>query len=112
MVFLAPLFAFSFEKQTLLISIYGRWIFVWIVTSILIYCTFGEELKSYKPVQKNLFRYDLIKEYCFNIENHKRSKILLSIFAYPHCCWSLFYLPSLLVIPSYSILKKFKLFFK
>ena len=91
---------------------YGRWIFVWIVSSILIYCTFGEELKSYKPIQKNLFRYDLIKEYCFNIEIHKRSKILLAIFAYPHCCWSLFYLPSLLIIPSYSILKKFKLFFK
>ena len=31
---------------------YGRWIFVWIVSSILIYCTFGEELKSYKPIQK------------------------------------------------------------
>ena len=91
---------------------YGRWIFVWIVSSILIYCTFGEELKSYKPIQKNLFRYDLIKEFCFNIEIHKRSKILLAIFAYPHCCWSLFYLPSLLVIPSYSILKKSKLFFK
>ena len=91
---------------------YGRWIFVWIVSSILIYCTFGEELKTYEPIQKNLFRYDLIKEYCFNIEIHKRSKILLAIFAYPHCCWSLFYLPSLLIIPSYSILKKFKLFFK
>lgn len=91
---------------------YGRWLFIWIVSSILIYCIFGEEFKLYKSIQQNLHSYDLLKDYCFKIEIHKRSKILLAIFAYPHCCWSLYYLPSLLVVPSYSILKKFKLFFK
>ena len=91
---------------------YGRWIFIWILSSILIYCTFGEELKSYKPIQQNLIRYDFIEEYFLKIEIHKRSKILLGIFAYPHCCWSLFYLPSLLIVPGYSVLKFFKSIFK
>ena len=91
---------------------YGRWIFIWILTSVLIYCTFGQELKFFKPIQQNLFRYDLIEEFFFNIEIHKRSKILLAIFAYPHCCWSLYYLPSLLIVTSYSIIKKLKSFFK
>ena len=91
---------------------YGRWIFIWILSSILIYCTFGEELKSYKPIQQNLIRYDFIEEYFLKIEIHKRSKILLAIFAYPHCCWSLFYLPSLLIVPGYSVLKFFKSIFK
>ncbi len=91
---------------------YGRWIFIWIVSSILIYCTFGEELKSYNSIQQNLIRYNLIEKYFLKIELHKRSKILLAIFAYPHCCWSLFYLPSLLIAPGYSILKIFKSFFK
>ena len=91
---------------------YGRWIFIWIISSILIYCTFGEELKSYKPIHRNLIRYDLIEEYFLEIEIHKRSKILLAIFAYPHCCWSLFYLPSLLIIPGYSVLRIFKSLFK
>ena len=91
---------------------YGRWIFIWILSSILIYCTFGEELKSYKPIQQNLIRYDFIEEYFMKIEIHKRSKILLAIFAYPHCCWSLIYLPSLLIVPGFSILKFFKSIFK
>ena len=91
---------------------YGRWIFIWILSSILIYCTFGEELKSYKPIQQNLIRYDFIEEYFLKIEIHKRSKILLAIFAYPHCCWSLIYLPSLLIVPGYSLLKFFKSIFK
>ncbi len=91
---------------------YGRWIFIWILSSILIYCTFGEELKTYKPVQQNLIRYDLIEEFCFKIQIHKRSKILLAIFAYPHCCWSFFYLPSLLIVPGFSLFKIFKSFFK
>ena len=89
---------------------YGRWIFIWILSSILIYCTFGEDLKSYKAIQKKLIRYDFIEEYFLKIEIHKRSKILLAIFAYPHCCWSLFYLPSLLIVPGYSVLKFFKSF--
>ena len=91
---------------------YGRWIFIWILTSILIYCTFGQELKFFKPIQQNLFRYDLFEEFFFSIEIHRRSKILLAIFAYPHCCWSLYYLPSLLIVTSYSIIKKFKSSFK
>ena len=91
---------------------YGRWIFIWILSSILIYCTFGEELKSYKPIQQNLIRYDFIEEYFLKIEIHKRSKILLAIFAYPHCCWSLYYLPSLLIVPGYSLLRIFKSLFK
>ena len=93
-------------------SDYGRWIFIWILSSILIYCTFGEELKSYKPIHQNLIRYDLIEEYFLKIEIHKRSKILLEIFAYPHCCWSLYYLPSLLIVPGYSLLRIFKSLFK
>ena len=93
-------------------SDYGRWIFIWILSSILIYCTFGEELKSYKPIHKNLIRYDLIEEYFLKIEIQKRSKILLAIFAYPHCCWSLYYLPSLLIVPGYSLLRIFKSLFK
>ena len=91
---------------------YGRWIFIWILSSILIYCTFGEELKLYKPIQQNLIKYDFIEEYFLKIEIHKRSKILLAIFAYPHCCWSLFYLPSLLIVPGYSVLKFFISIFK
>ena len=91
---------------------YGRWIFIWILSSILIYCTFGGELKSYEPIHRNLIRYDLIEEYFLKIEIHKRSKILLAIFAYPHCCWSLYYLPSLLIVPFYSVLRIFKSLFK
>ena len=91
---------------------YGRWIFIWILSSILIYCSFGEELKSYKFIHKNLVRYDVIEEILLNIQILKRSKILLAFFAYPHCCWSLYYLPSLLIIPIYSILQSRKFFLK
>ena len=91
---------------------YGRWIFIWILSSILIYSTFGEELKSYQFIQKNLFRYNLLEEYLFNIEIHRRSKLLLAFFLYPHCCWSLYYLPSLLIVPIYSIFKSMRSLFK
>lgn len=91
---------------------YGRWIFIWILSSILIYCTLSEELKSYNFIQKNLLRYDVIEQLLLNVQIHKRSKILLAFFAYPHCCWSLYYLPSLLIIPIYSILQSKKLFLK
>ena len=90
---------------------YGRWIFIWILSSVLIYCTFGDQIKSYKPIQTNIFRYDLIEEYLLNIEIHKRSKVLLAIFAYPHCCWSLYYLPGLLIVPIYSLIRSLKSFF-
>ena len=87
---------------------YGRWIFIWILSSILIYCTFGQEIKSFKFMQNILLRYDVIENFSLNIKIHKRSKILLVFFAYPHCCWSLYYLPSLLIVPIYSILQSRK----
>jgi len=87
---------------------YGRWIFIWILSSILIYCTFGQEIKSFKFMQNILLRYDVIEDFSLNIKIHKRSKILLVFFAYPHCCWSLYYLPSLLIVPIYSILQSRK----
>ena len=89
---------------------YGRWIFIWILSSILIYCTCGEELKSFKFMQVILLRYDVIENFLLNIQIHKRSKILLFFFVYPHCCWSLYYLPSLLILPIYSILQSRKSF--
>jgi len=91
---------------------YGRWIFIWILSSILIYCTCGEELKSFKSMQYILLRYNVIEDFLLKIEIHKRSKILLFFFAYPHCCWSLYYLPSLLIVPIYSILQWRKSFLK
>ena len=87
---------------------YGRWIFIWILSSTLIYCTFGEELKSCKFMQVILLRYDVIENFLLNLKIHKRSKILLFFFAYPHCCWSFYYLPSLLIVPIYSILQSRK----
>ena len=88
---------------------YGRWIFVWILSSILIYCTLGEELKSYQSIQVILLRYNPFEKFLLNLQINKRSNILLAFFAYPHCCWSLYYLPSLLIVPIYSIfhLRKF-----
>ena len=91
---------------------YGRWIFIWILSSTLIYCTCGEELRSFKFIQVILLRYDVIENFLLNIKIHKRSNILLFFFAYPHCCWSLYYLPSLLIVPIYSILQSRKSFLK
>ena len=91
---------------------YGRWIFIWILSSTLIYCTFGEEFKSFKCMQVILLRYDMIENFLLNLKIHKRSKILLFFFAYPHCCWSFYYLPSLLIVPIYSILQSRKSFLK
>ena len=91
---------------------YGRWIFIWILSSTLIYCTLGEELKSFKFMQLILLRYDMIEKFLLNLKIHKRSKILLFFFAYPHCCWSFYYLPSLLIVPIYSILQSRKSFIK
>jgi len=89
---------------------YGRWIFIWILSSILIYCICGEELKSFKFMQPILLRYAVVENFLLNIQIHKRSKILLFFFVYPHCCWSLYYLPSLLILPIYSILQSRKSF--
>ena len=89
---------------------YGRWIFIWILSSVLIYCTCGEELKSFKFMQSILLRYGVIENFLLNIQIHKRSKILLFFFVYPHCCWSFYYLPSLLIVPIYSILQSRKSF--
>jgi len=89
---------------------YGRWIFIWILSSTLIYCTCGEELRSFKFIQVILLRYDVIENFLLNIKIHKRSNILLFFFAYPHCCWSLYYLPSLLIVPIYSIIQSRKSF--
>ena len=91
---------------------YGRWIFIWILSSTLIYCTFDEEFKSFKCMQVILLRYDMIENFLLNLKIHKRSKILLFFFAYPHCCWSFYYLPSLLIVPIYSILQSRKSFLK
>ena len=91
---------------------YGRWIFIWILSSTLIYCICGEELKSFKYMQVILLRYDMIENFLLNLKIHKRSKILLFFFAYPHCCWSFYYLPSLLIVPIYSILQSRKSFLK
>ena len=91
---------------------YGRWIFIWILSSTLIYCTFGEEFKSFKCMQVILLRYDMFENFLLNLKIHKRSKILLFFFAYPHCCWSFYYLPSLLIVPIYSILQSRKSFLK
>ena len=84
---------------------YGRWIFIWILSSILIYCISGEELKSFKFIKAILLRYDVMENFLLSIKIHKRSKVILFFFAYPHCCWSLYYLPSLLIVPIYSILQ-------
>ena len=87
---------------------YGRWIFIWILSSILIYCTCGEELKSFKFMKSILLRYGEIENFFLDIQIHKRSNILLLFFVYPHCCWSLYYLPSLLIVPIYLILQSRK----
>ena len=87
---------------------YGRWIFIWILSSILIYCTCSEELKSFKFMQDILLSYDVLEDFLLTIHIHKRSKILLLFFAYPHCCWSLYYLPGLLIVPIYSLLQSRK----
>ena len=87
---------------------YGRWIFIWILSSILIYCTCSEELKSFKFMQDILLSYHVIEDFLLTIHIHKRSKILLLFFAYPHCCWSLYYLPGLLIVPIYSLLQSRK----
>ena len=87
---------------------YGRWIFIWILSSILIYCNFGEELKTFKLVQPTLKKFNCIEKFFYNIKTKKRSNLLLISYAYPHCCWSIYYLPGLLVIPIYYCLQSRK----
>ena len=87
---------------------YGRWIFIWILSSILIYCTIGEELKTFKLVQNSLKKFNLIEKFLYKIKINKRSNLLLLIFAYPHCCWSIYYMPGLLIIPIYYCIQSRK----
>ena len=88
---------------------YGRWIFVWILSSVLIFCSFKDELKDLKLNNRILGYFNFLPISNLNIELKKNSKILLGFFVYPHCCWSLYYLPSLLILIIYSILKSRKI---
>ncbi len=82
---------------------YGRWIFIWIVSSILVYCIFRNELRS---IEFNNFLFTALPK----IEFNHSSKFLLILFLYPHCCWSLYYLPSLLILSIYALLQSRNLF--
>ena len=84
---------------------YGRWIFIWITSSIFIYCNFSDEIKKLKLYKIYSYKFNFLKINKFSIELNRKSKILLLFTSYPHCCWSLFYLPTLLVVPLYSLIK-------
>ena len=84
---------------------YGRWIFIWGLSSILIYCNLCEELNSSEFVRICLSKLGKLKQLIYIIEIPDRRKILLFFFAYPHCCWSIYYLPLLLIVPMYSFVK-------
>jgi len=83
---------------------YGRWIFIWIVSSIIIYCSFGEELKSRKLIKKILNNFNFLEKILIKLKTQKQPKFLLILFAYPHCCWSLYYFPGLFLNLIYSLL--------
>ena len=84
---------------------YGRWIFIWITSSIFIYCNFSNEIKKLKLYKIYSYKFNFLKINKFSIELNRKSKILLLFTSYPHCCWSLLYLPTLLVVPLYSLIK-------
>ena len=84
---------------------YGRWIFIWITSSIFIYSNFSNEIKKIDFYKRFSYKFNFLKINKFSIELNRRSKILLLFTSYPHCCWSLFYVPTLLVVPLYSLIK-------
>tara|TARA_B100001989_G_scaffold153931_1_gene109857 strand:+ start:83 stop:1318 length:1236 start_codon:yes stop_codon:yes gene_type:complete len=84
---------------------YGRWIFIWITSSIFIYSNFSNEIKNLELYKRFSHKFNFLKNNKFSIELNRKSKILLLFTSYPHCCWSLFYVPTLLVVPLYSFLK-------
>lgn len=84
---------------------YGRWIFIWLLSSVLIYCSFTDELKNLRLENKLLKNYNFMLSPILRIELNNNSKLLLGLFFYPHCCWSIYYLPSLLILIIYSIIK-------
>ena len=90
---------------------YGRWIFIWIFSSIIIYSLFGEEFNSLNFIKKKLNKFDFLEKILEKMKIQKRSKFLLVVFAYPHCCWSIYYLPGLFINLIYSILQSKKLIF-
>ena len=87
---------------------YGRWIFIWIQSSILIYCFFKDELKDLNLNNTILRYFKFLPLSISSIELKNYSRILLGLFVYPHCCWSLYYLPNLLILTIYLILKSRK----
>ena len=84
---------------------YGRWIFIWITSSIFIYSNFSNEIKNLELYRRFSCKFNFLKNNKFSTELNRKSKILLIFTSYPHCCWSLFYVPTLLVVPLYSFLK-------
>ena len=84
---------------------YGRWIFIWITSSIFIYSNFSNEIKNLELYKRFSHKFNFLKNNKFSIELNRKSKILLLFTSYPHCCWSLFYVPTLLVVPLYSFFK-------
>ena len=84
---------------------YGRWIFIWIASSIFIYSNFSNEIKNLESYKSFSYKFNFLKINKFCIELNGKSKILLLLTSYPHCCWSLFYVPTLLVVPLYSLIK-------
>ena len=90
---------------------YGRWIFIWIFSSIIIYSLFGEEFNSLNFIKKKLNKFDFLERILEKMKIQKRSNFLLVVFAYPHCCWSIYYLPGLFINLIYSILQSKKLIF-
>ena len=84
---------------------YGRWVFIWITSSIFIYSNFSNEIKNLELYRRFSCKFNFLKNNKFSIELNRKSKILLIFTSYPHCCWSLFYVPTLLVVPLYSFLK-------
>ena len=84
---------------------------IWIFSSIIIYSLFGEEFNSLNFIKKKLNKFDFLKKILEKMKIQKRSKFLLVVFAYPHCCWSIYYLPGLFINLIYSILQSKKLIF-
>ena len=84
---------------------YGRWVFIWITSSIFIYSNFSNEIKNLELYKRFSHKFNFLKKNKFSIELNRKSKILLLFTSYPHCCWSLFYVPTLLVVPLYSFFK-------
>ena len=70
-----------------------------------IYSNFSNEIKNLDLYKRFSYKFNFLKIDKFSIELYRKSKLLLLFTSYRHCCWSLFYVATLLVVPLYSFLK-------